>query len=108
MRQCAGLVKYNGICLRDSLEELAALDRDMIHACLTHGGQNRQRHSQLERTGEVNHQHGQCTGDIAGQCVAERTADQRIRHQLVRRLAAWLSAALFSCSDCSIMETILS
>ena len=66
MRQCAGLVKYNGICLRDSLEELTALDRDMIHACLTHGGQNRQRHSQLERTGEVNHQHGQCTGDIAG------------------------------------------
>ena len=86
MRQCAGLVKYNGICLRDSLEELAALDRDMIHACLTHGGQNRQRHSQLERTGEVNHQHGQCTGDIAGQCVAERTADQRIRHQLVRQI----------------------
>ena len=87
MRQCAGLVKYNGICLRDSLEELAALDRDMIHACLTHGGQNRQRHSQLERTGEVNHQHGQCTGDIAGQCVAERTADQRIRHQLVRQIS---------------------
>lgn len=47
MGQRAGLVKDDGIGVGQSLQILAALDRDMVAAALTHGGQHGQRHRQL-------------------------------------------------------------
>ena len=55
--QCARLIEYDGLGLRDSLEELSALDGDVISPALAHGRQHRYRHCQLECAGEVDHQY---------------------------------------------------
>ena len=43
--QRAAFVKHNRIRARDRFQKFAAFDRDMVSACLAHGGQHRQRHS---------------------------------------------------------------
>ena len=81
--QRAGFVKHNRIRARDRFQKFAAFDRDMVSACLAHGGQHRQRHSKLERAGEVHHQDGQRARDAARQQEAERAAGERIGDQAV-------------------------
>ena len=83
MGQRAGLVKDDGIGVGQSLQILAALDRDMVAAALTHGGQHGQRHRQLERTGKIDHQDRDRTGRVAGQRVGHGGAQQAVRDQLV-------------------------
>ena len=55
----AGLVKDDGIRPRDRLKEAAALDRRMMLTALAHGRKHGDRHGELERAGEVHHQHGE-------------------------------------------------
>ena len=50
---------------------------------LPHGGQHRDGDGQLQRAGEVHHQHRQRLGDVAGQQIGQRRAAQRIGHQTV-------------------------
>ena len=53
----AGLVKDDGVRLRDGLEELAALDGDVLPPGLAHGGEHGEGHGELESAGEVHHEH---------------------------------------------------
>ena len=84
--QRAGLVKDDGVRLGQRLEELAALDGDMIGARLAHRGQDCERHGELERAGEVDHEHGQRAGDVARERVAQHAAGERVGDQLVRQM----------------------
>ena len=47
--QCSGLIKYNRLRVRHSLQELAALHLDVSVAALAHRRHNRDRHGQLQR-----------------------------------------------------------
>ena len=53
----AGLVEHDGVCRGHGLQELSALDGYVMRAALPHGREHCQRHGQLERAGEVYHQH---------------------------------------------------
>ena len=83
MGQGAGLVEDNGVGLGQGFQILAALDGDMVAAALTHSRKHRQRHGQLQRAGEVDHQDRDSAGGVAGQCVGNGGAQQAVRHQLV-------------------------
>lgn len=83
--QRAGLVKHDGVGVGQGLKIFAALDCDVVAAALAYGGQHGQRHRQLERTGEIDHQNRDRTGHVAGQRVGHSGAQQTVRHQLVRQ-----------------------
>ena len=55
----AGLVEDDGIRVRDRFDEASALDGDMMRAALAHRGEHGNRHGQLQRAGEIHHQHGE-------------------------------------------------
>ena len=88
MGQGAGLIKDDGIRLCHPLKELAALDGHVIVARLPDGRQNRQRHGQLQRAGEVHHQHGQRPGSVAGQQPYKAAGQQRVGHQAVGQVGS--------------------
>ena len=67
------------------LEEAPAAHGDVPAAALPHGREHRNGHRQLQRAGEVHHQHRQRLLDIAGQQVDQRRAAQRIGHQAIRQ-----------------------
>ena len=81
--QGAGLVEDDGVGLGQRFQILAALDGDVGRAALAHGGEDGQRHRELERTGEVHHQDGDGAGDVPGQRVGDHGAREAPRHQLV-------------------------
>ena len=88
--QGSGLVKYDRLRLGNSLQKLAALDRNVMLACLTHRRQDCKRHCQFQCTGEINHQDRQCFRRIAGQQIGKRGTAQTPRNECicqVRRLA---------------------
>ena len=63
----AGLVKYYGIGISDSLKEFAALNSYGICTAFSHCRKHRYRDSKLKCTGEVNHEAGYSLGSITGQ-----------------------------------------
>ena len=79
----AGLVEHDGVRLGEGLQILAALHGDVVAAALAHGGQHRQRHGELERTGEVHHQAGDGAGDVAGEHIGDHCCTQAPGHKLV-------------------------
>ena len=81
--QRAGLVKDDRVGLGDGLQKAPALDGNMIAAALAHGRKHRDRHGQLERAGEIDHQNGQHLRDVPRQKICQRRSAQRIRHQPV-------------------------
>ena len=88
MGQGAGLVKNDGVGGSHRLQELAALDGDMGPSRLPHGGEDRQRHGQLQGAGEVHHQHRQSPCYIPGEDEAQQTPRKGIGHQLVRQIGS--------------------
>ena len=70
--QGSGLVKYDRLRLGNGFLELAALDRNVMLACLTHRRQDCKRHCQLQCAGEINHQDRQCFRRVAGQQIGQR------------------------------------
>ena len=83
MGQRAGLVKNDGVGVGQCLKILAALDRDVVAAALPHGGQHRQRHRELQRTGEVYHQNRDGARCVAGKRIGNGRAQQAVGHQLI-------------------------
>ena len=93
--QGAGLIKDDGIGLRHVFHKPPALDGDMILGTLPHGAEHRNGHCQLQRTGEVHHQHSQGLGHIPGNQISQCRAAQGVGHQLVRQMrGAGLSRGL--------------
>ena len=86
MGQGARFVKYDRVRPGNRFQILAALYRDAAVSGLPHGGKDRQRHGQLQRAGEVHHQHGQGAVDIPGQQPGGGAARQGVGHQLVRQV----------------------
>lgn len=81
MGEGAGLVKDNGIRFDHCLQELAALDCDVLPSCLPHGGQYRQRHGQFQGTGEIHHKHRQCPRHVPDEGKAHQATGKGIGHQ---------------------------
>ena len=81
--ECAGLIKHDSVGLRQRFQIFAALDGDVIAAALAHGGEDGQRHGQLERTGKVHHQARDGAGDVAGEQIRHAGGTQTPGHQLV-------------------------
>ena len=86
MGQGAGLVKDDGIGSRHSLQEFAALDGDVGASRLPHGGEDGQRHGQLQRAREVHHQYRQSPCHIPGKGKTQQAPGEGIGHQLVRQI----------------------
>ena len=76
--QSAGLVKDDGIGSRHSLQEFAALDGDVGASRLPHGGEDGQRHGQLQGAGEVHHQHRQSPCHIPGKGKTQQAPGEGI------------------------------
>ena len=89
--QGSGFVKDDRIGLSDCLQELAALDVDMMVAALPHGREDTDRHCQLQRAGEIHHQEGKRPRDIAGEQPGQGCASQGPGHKGIRQVR---SAAL--------------
>ena len=83
MGQRAGLVKNDGVGVGQCLKIFAALDRDVVAAALPHRGQHRQRHRELQRTGEVYHQNRDSARCVAGKRIGDGSAQQAVGHQLI-------------------------
>jgi hypothetical protein len=83
MGQRAGLVKNDGVGVGQCLKILAALDCDVVAAALPHCGQHRQRHRELQRTGEVYHQNRDSARCVAGKRIGDGSAQQAVGHQLI-------------------------
>ncbi len=86
MGQRTGLIKDNGIGLGHGLQELAALYGNVGLAGFSDRRQHRQRHGQLQGTGEIHHQEGNRPGHVPRQEIGERRARQGIGHQAVRQM----------------------
>ena len=83
--ESAGLVKDDGVRLGNRLQEFASLDCDVLPSRLPHGGEHRQRHSQLQGAGKVHHQHRQGSGHIPGEGQAQQAPGKGIGHQPIRQ-----------------------
>ena len=72
LSQSAGLVENNGIGRCYSFQKLSSLHGNVMGLGFADGGQNGDRHSQLQCAGEVNHQDSQCFRGISreqpGEC----------------------------------------
>ena len=79
----AGLVEHDSVGLGQGFQILAALDGDVIAAALAHGGEDGQRHGELECAGEIHHQAGDGAGGVAGEQVGDHRCAQTPWHQLV-------------------------
>ena len=79
----AGLVENDGVRLGDGFEEAPALDGDVMAAALAHGREHRDGHGELERAGEVDHQHGQHLCDVARDKIGQDRAAERIGYEAV-------------------------
>ena len=79
----AGFVEDDGVRLGDGFEEAPALDGDVMAAALAHGREHRDRHGELERAGEVDHQHGQHLCDVARDEIGQDRAAERIGYEPV-------------------------
>ena len=75
--QSSGLIKDNGVCLRYGLKEFSSLDIDVVVAALTHCGEDRNRHGQLQRAGEIDHKERKRPHCIPGQKPCCRSSAQR-------------------------------
>ena len=79
----AGFVEDDGVRLGNGFEEAPALDGDVIAAALAHGREHRDGHGELERAGEVDHQHSQHLCDIARNEIGQDRAAERVRHKFI-------------------------
>ena len=79
--QSTGLIKDDRVGLSHSLQILAALHRNVVHIGLADRGQYRDRHSQLQGTGEVYHQDRKCLGCISGDQPGQSGAKQAVGNQ---------------------------
>ena len=107
----SGLIKYDGVCLRNSLQDIF---RPLPSYCngfrFTDGRKYGNRHCQLQCTGEVYHQHRQSLCHISGKQPGTRPVPAKcIRNQTCLPDALPCSPRTdFSFSDSSIMVTIFS
>ena len=81
--QGSGLVENYRVRCGNSLKEAPALDGNIMSAALAHRGQHRDRHGELQRTGEVHHQHSQRLCDVARDEIGQHRAAERIGHKAV-------------------------
>ena len=81
--QCTCLIKYNGICLCNCLQEFAAFYGNIIKACFTDRRKYADRHRQFQCTGEIYHQYRQCLGNIACDQIGQTGTCQCIWNQTV-------------------------
>ena len=86
MGQGARFIKHDGVGLGQSFQIFSALDGDVVVAALAHGGEDGQRHGELEGAGEVHHQDGDGAGHVAGQRVGGHGTGQAPGHQTVGQL----------------------
>ena len=84
--QRSGLIKDDGICLRNGLHELAALHGYIAIARLTDCREHGERHGELQRTGEIDHQERECLCDISRQEEGQCRTAERVRNQTVRKM----------------------
>ena len=83
MGKGAGLVKDDGVCPGNRLQEFAALDGDVLSTRLPHGGEHRKGHRQFQRTGKVHHQHRQGPCHVPGEGQAQKAPGESVGHQFV-------------------------
>ena len=86
MGQRAGLIKDDGVRLRHRLHEAAAFDGDVMDAGFLHAGEHRDRHGELERAREIDHQHGERAVDVARQQPDKPRRAETVRHEPVRQM----------------------
>ena len=87
--QGAGLVEQNGVCHGDRLHKPPAFHQQLMGAGLLHGGEHCDGHGQLQRTGEVHHQHGQRLVHISGQQPDQSGSAQTVGHQTVCQVSGF-------------------
>ncbi len=86
MGQGTRFIKHDGVGLGQGFQIFSALDGDVVVAALAHGGEDGQRHGELEGAGEVHHQDGDGAGHVAGQRVGGHGTGQAPGHQTVGQL----------------------
>ena len=84
--QSTGLIKDDRVGLCHSLQILAALHRNVVHIGLADRGQHRDRHSQLQGTGEIYHQDRKCLGCVSGDQPGQAGAKQAVRNQCICKM----------------------
>ena len=95
MGQSSRLVEDHGISLAELFEEFAALDRDFMSARLAHGGEDAQRHGELQRAGEIHHQYRHRARRIPGEQPGQQASAQAPGHKLVRQIVGSALSAGF-------------
>ena len=85
-RERAGLIEDDRARIGHGLKEPPALDGQVIVTGLLHGREHRDRHRELERAGEIDHQHGQRLGHVPGQEPDQRRCTQTVRNELIGKV----------------------
>ena len=85
LRERSGLVKNKGVCLSHCLQIFAAFHRNLILTGFPHRRENRNGHRQLQRTGKVHHQNGQCFLHISRQKPGQDRSSEAERNETVRQ-----------------------
>ena len=84
--QRTGLVKHNRVRLRGRFQELTALDGDIAFAGLPDRREHRERHGQIQRAGEVDHEEGERLVEIPCEEPGEERAAKAIGNQAVGQM----------------------
>ena len=84
--QRARLVKNDGVRFGEQLHEFPALDHDLAHCGLFHGGDDGNGGGELDGAGIIHHQHGESLGDIPGEQKQRPCREQGIGNDRVRQL----------------------
>ena len=83
--QGSRLVKDHRVGIRNRLKEAPALDGEVMRMPFPHGGKHRDGHGELQRAGEVHHQHRKHFGHVAGQEPCQPRSEEGVRDQTVRQ-----------------------
>ena len=85
MGKGACLVKDDGVCLGNRLQEFAAFYGDVFPPCLPHGGEHRQGHGQLQGAGKIHHEYRQGPGHTPGKGQTQQAPGKSVGHQFIRQ-----------------------
>lgn len=73
--QSASFIEDDGIGTGDIFHKFSAFDGNFMDGSFSHGGEDGERHGEFERAGEIDHEDGECSGDVSseeeGQCAAQ-------------------------------------
>ena len=84
--QCSCLIKYDGVCLSNCLQEFAALDCDLVCICFADRCKHGDRHCKFQSAGEVYHKDRQCLGHVSGEQVGKSCSCKCVRHKAVCKM----------------------